>query len=73
MGAVAPFAEAIGVWMAERQAQGAGVNLAALHAWLEAEHGLAGSLRFVRRHYPAPRIRTRRRAETPPGAQGQAD
>jgi transposase len=74
---VTPFAEAIGVWMAERQGQGAGVNLAALQAWLEAEHGFAGSLRsvqrFVRRHYPAPRIRARRRVETPPGAQGQVD
>lgn len=64
-------------WMAERQAQGGGVNLRALHGWFEAEHGFAGSLRsvqrFVRRHYPAPRIRARRRVETPPGAQGQVD
>lgn len=29
--------------------------------------------RWVRRHYPAPRIRARRRVETPPGAPGQVD
>jgi transposase len=75
--AAEPWSEAIAVWVAEREAQGAGLNLAALHAWLEAEHGFAGSVRavqrFVRRHYPPPRVRARRRVETPPGAQGQAD
>jgi transposase len=53
------------------------VNLAALHDWLVAEHGYPGSLRsvqrFWRKHYPKPRRRARRRVETPPGAQGQAD
>jgi hypothetical protein len=29
--------------------------------------------RFVRARYPKPRLRVRRRVETPPGAQGQAD
>ncbi len=53
------------------------VNLAALHEWLVAEHDYPGSLRSVERywsrHYPKPRQRARRRVETPPGAQAQAD
>jgi transposase len=73
--AAAPVAEAIALWMAEHG--GRGLNLAALHAWLAGEHGYTGSLRsvqrYVRRHYPRPRIRARRRVETPPGAQAQVD
>lgn len=53
------------------------VNLAALHDWLTGEHEYRGSLRslqrFYRKHYPKPRARARRRVETPPGAQAQAD
>lgn len=53
------------------------VNLAALHDWLVAEHGYPGSLRslqrYFRKHYPQPKKRARRRVETPPGAQAQAD
>jgi transposase len=53
------------------------VNLAALHDWLVEEHGYPGSLRSVERyyakHYPKPKCRARRRVETPPGAQAQAD
>jgi transposase len=52
-------------------------NTADLHAWLVAEHGYPGSLRsvqrYVRRAYPPPPRRARRRVETPPGAQAQAD
>ena len=52
-------------------------NTAALHDWLVAEHGYTGSLRsiqrYVARHYPPPKRRTRRRIETPPGAQAQVD
>ena len=55
----------------------AGLNLAALHDWLVTEYGYAGSLRsvqrFVRARYPRPKLRARRRIETPPGAQAQAD
>ena len=73
---VAPFAEAIGEWMrgvvAER-----GANGLALYEWLVAEHDFAGSYkavqRFVRAQYATPRLRVRRRVETPPGAQAQAD
>ena len=54
-----------------------GVNLQALHEWLVAEHGYAGSdkssQRFVGAKYPRPKLRVRRRVETPPGAQAQAD
>jgi transposase len=71
----APQAEAIEHW---RQSQQDGaLNLAALHTWLVGEHGYDGSLRSVQRfwakHYPAPAIRARRRVETPPGVQAQAD
>src|SRR5690625_3509448 len=66
-------AEAIGHWMAHHDR----ANLAALHAWLAAEHGYQGSLRSVQRfvadRYPPPRKRARRRFETPPGAQAQVD
>lgn len=68
-------AEAIAHWMDGRE-QGA-VNLAELHAWLVSEHDYAGSLRSVERYvrdvFPAPARRARRRVETPPGAQAQAD
>jgi transposase len=60
-----------------RSAQTGGANGLALYEWLAAEHGFAGSYkavqRFVRAQYPAPKIRVRRRIETPPGAQAQAD
>jgi len=52
-------------------------NLAALHDWLVTEHDYTGSLRSVQRFvgesYPPPPRRARRRVETPPGAQAQAD
>jgi len=48
-----------------------------LYERLSAEHGYAGSyksvLRYVRRHYPRPKLRPYRRVETPPGAQAQVD
>jgi transposase len=53
------------------------VNLAALYDWLVQEHEYRGSLRglqrFYRAHYPRPKLRARRRVETPAGAQAQAD
>jgi transposase len=56
---------------------GGPLNLADLHDWLVAEHEYPGSLRsverFYRKHYPKPARRARRRVETPPGAQAQAD
>ena len=66
--------EAIDLWMKPPPES---LNLAELHAWLVAEHDYPGSLRslqrFVRDTYPPPRLRARRRIETPPGAQAQAD
>jgi transposase len=73
--AAAPWAAAIAHWMTV--ATGRGMNGRALYEWLVAEHGYRGSYkavqRYVRAHYPAPRLRVRRRVETPPGAQAQAD
>lgn len=68
--------EEIQGWL-DAQARGAPLNLAELHEYLAEEHGYRGSLRSVQRyfraHYPAPRKRARRRVETPPGSQAQAD
>jgi transposase len=67
-------AEAIEQWVSSGHSLR---NTAALHDWLVAEQGYTGSLRsiqrYVARHYPPPRRRTRRRVETPPGAQAQVD
>ena len=53
------------------------INVRLLYEQLGAEHGYAGSyksvLRYVRRHYPRPKLRPYRRVETPPGAQAQVD
>lgn len=72
---VEPWAPAIAHWMTSAAERG--VNLVALDAWLRAEHGYAGSYkavqRFVRAKYPKPKLRVRRRVETPPGAQAQTD
>jgi len=72
----AVVAEAV-AWYLGGLEEGAPVNLAALYDWLVAEHGYGGSLRsvqrYVRRRYPRPKRRARRRVETPPGAQGQVD
>jgi transposase len=69
------YAEAIHTW---REARLDGpINLAVLHEWLVGEHDYEGSLRSVQRYwnrrYPAPKLRARRRIETPPGAQSQVD
>lgn len=53
------------------------VNVQALYDWLRQEYRYDGSyksvVRFVRAHYPRPRLRPYRRVETPPGAQAQVD
>jgi len=71
-----PWAEAIAHWMKSGEAE-RGVNGLALYEWLVSEHGYPGSYkaiqRFVRAKYPKPKLRVRRRIETPPGAQAQAD
>ncbi len=71
----AGLAEAIAHYL-EEAGEGP-VNLAVLKEWLVAEHDFTGSLRglqrYFRRHFPKPALRARRRVETPPGAQSQAD
>lgn len=53
------------------------LNLADLHEFLVAEcryeHSLRSVQRYVARTFPQPRTRSRRRVETPPGAQAQVD
>ncbi len=72
----ADFQDAIATWVERLDSDGS-LNLAALHDWLVAEYRYPGSLRSLQRyfkaHFPQPRIRARRRVETPPGAQTQAD
>ena len=72
----ARFQAAIDTWLQQVDDDGP-LNLAALYDWLVAEHRYPGSLRSLQRyfkaHYPRPRSRARRRVETPPGAQAQAD
>lgn len=73
----ASLGEVIAVWHAEREGQERPVNVMELWEHLVAEYGYTGSYqsvrRFVRRHYPQPRMRTYRRVETVPGAQSQTD
>jgi len=72
----ADFQDAIATWM-ERLDDDGPLNLAALHDWLVTEQDYPGSLRSLQRyfkaHFPQPKVRARRRVETPPGAQAQAD
>jgi transposase len=69
------IADWLGVGEKEREEEA--TNLAELHDWLVSECGYPGSLRSLERYvaarFPKPRLRARRRVETPPGAQAQAD
>jgi transposase len=71
-----PLAAVIETWFEDARSHG-GVNLQELYERLVSEHGYAGSYksiqRYVRARFPKPKVRTRRRVETPPGAQGQVD
>jgi transposase len=70
------FQAAIDVWL-EARGMEMPSNVAELHHWLVTEHDYPGSLRslqrYVREAYRSPPNRARRRVETPPGAQAQAD
>jgi transposase len=70
-------AEVIRAWMEARQGERRPPNVRELHEHLVAAYGYTGSYnsvrRYVRTHYPRPRLRTYRRVETPPGAQTQTD
>jgi transposase len=72
----ADYDAVITTWLEHLDPEGP-LNLAALHDWLLSEHAYPGTLRSLQRyfktHYPQPRARARRRIETPPGAQAQAD
>lgn len=68
---------AIEAWCAARSGDTRPINIRELYEHLESEHGYEGSyksvVRWVRRRYPKPKMRTYRRVETPPGAQAQTD
>jgi transposase len=70
-------APVITAWFDEHGEDKRPVNVRDLYDHLLAEHGYPGSymsvVRYVRAHYPRPKIRTYRRVETPPGAQTQTD
>lgn len=77
-----PFkAEVLGglieAWMDEHEGCKRPPNIRELYEHLVYEWGFEGSyrsvLRYVRRHWPKPKLRTWRRVETPPGAQSQTD
>ncbi|MGA7279239.1 MAG: hypothetical protein WBW79_14975 [Desulfocapsaceae bacterium] len=71
------YSEVISHWVESFSGNERPVNVQELHEHLETEHGYTGSyksvLRYIRRHYPRPRMRTYRRVETPAGAQSQTD
>lgn len=71
------LSEVIAHWFDSRAEEDRPVNVLELHEHLEREYAYKGSyrsvLRYVRRHYPRPRVRTYRRVETPAGAQSQTD
>jgi transposase len=73
----AELAGVIENWFKARKDHRRPVNVLELHDYLEQEYGYEGSyksvLRYARRHYPRPRMRTYRRVETPAGAQSQTD
>jgi transposase len=71
------LAEVINCWHADRAEGRRPVNVRELWEHLVREYDYEGSyrsvLRYVRAHYPRPKMRTYRRVETPPGAQVQTD
>ena len=74
---VQAWAEVIEHWVEGHQGSTRPMNVRALHEHLVYEWGYEGSyrsvLRYVRRRYGYPQVRTYRRVETPPGAQCQTD
>ena len=74
---LAALSTEVEAWLSAEPSRRERLNLGALHEFLVVEHGYTGSLRSVQRyfrvHYASPRLRARRRVETPAGAQGQAD
>lgn len=70
------FRDAIDVYLATTD-KSVSSNVADLHAYLVTEHEYPGSLRslqrYVREAFSQPKVRARRRVETPPETQAQAD
>ncbi|MEZ6017069.1 MAG: IS21 family transposase [Planctomycetota bacterium] len=70
-------ASAIQAWVATHARGERPTNVRDLYEWLVTERGYTGSyksvVRWSRRHWGQPRVRTYRRVETPPGAQSQSD
>jgi transposase len=75
--AAEPFAPAIDAWLDQHARVDRPINARDLFDHLVATAGYPHSyksvLRYVRDRFGAPRIRTYRRVETPPGAQAQTD
>lgn len=73
----ASVARVIDEWVSAAEGSRRPVNVQELYEHLVGEYGYRGSyrsvLRYVRSHYPRPKVRTYRRVETPPGAQTQTD
>ena len=73
----AEFVDAIDAWLAESGRDDRPVNARDLYEHLARVRGYRHSyksvLRYLRRRFGYPRIRTYRRVETPPGAQSQTD
>lgn len=73
----AGWAPPIATWVADVEDGDGALNVARLHEYLCEEHRYPGSVRsvqrYIKRHFAAPKRRARRRVETPPGAQAQAD
>ena len=74
------LADAIHMWWEAQQAilpDDRPPSIESLRAWLQVEHGYAGSYKsvhkFVVRHFPPRKRRPFRRIETSPGAQSQTD
>jgi len=72
-GLAAPIAR----WVDQCQRADEGLDIRTLYEHLVSEHDYCGSYksvqRYVRAKFPKPKVRSRRRVETPPGAQAQAD
>jgi transposase len=75
--AAVSFLPAIEAWLGEHGRAARPVNSRDLYEHLVRVHGYSRSyksvLRYVRRRFGFPKIRTYRRVETPPGAQSQTD
>lgn len=73
----ASHAHLIDHWIHAHRDRDRPINVRELFDVLVEDHHYEGSyksvLRYVRSHYPKPKIRTWRRVETPPGAQSQTD